>query len=521
LLFGAGTLLGVPAFLYVIRFKGGIMSKALKKGSVILIFLNLLSLVFFIVHVFTDFSSAAGNVFAAAAIAAACADMVYASCIKDRRAVFQMLITALLFVLNFASNYIAGLSAYTFSQNVIGIICLAAVYAVNIIFISAYIKKQKDYKINKWLEIAAFVLSFGLLLSFIAAGLVSLFAKTPINTNTVNLAPVFIILSVFAFSVFRYFNSGLKASEILKYAGAALCIAAIIPYAVTEAAAYKDADAARRSFEAAFGSEESEKYPYSFADEFSGVKTDGWQIKRDVAYYSADSGTDKGLTLRYDVYYPAAEDAHKSVLVNLHGSGGDKDTGNYAHRNKYFASLGYVVYDLQFGDWNEKDTGFAEEMYGAENMLFHIDEFFRYEVNGGNEYGADFSSVFITGVSMGGGLASKYAYSYPNNLDEYGVVLKGIIPVYPGYHPDDEGINNYLNYVDKDSVPCLVIMGRSDCIVRPETVGETLAAYEKADNPNCAAVEISYAGHGSDSLMSGRTNQLLSHYAACFMEKLK
>lgn len=497
------------------------MGKTLKNGSVILILLNLLSLVFFLVHVFAGTSSALSNAFAAFAIAAACADMVFASCIRDIRAVFQMLITAFLFILNFASGYIAGLSAYGPSVNIIGIISLLAVYAVNIIFIAAYIKKQKAYQAGKWTGIGAMVLSSGLLLSFIITGLISLFAKTPINTNTVNLAPVFIILSVFAFSVFRYFSSSLHVSKLLKFTGAVLCIAAIIPYAVTEAAAYKDAGAAKQSFESAFGAEEIVKFPYSFADEFTGIEADGWQIKRDVAYYSADSGTDEGLTLRYDVYYPTAEDAHKSVLVNLHGSGGDKDIGNYAHRNKYFASLGYVVYDLQYGDWNEKSTGYTEEMYSAENMLFHIDEFFRHEANGGNEYGADFSSVFITGVSMGGGLASKYAYSYPNHLDEYGVVLKGIIPVYPGYHPDDEGINNYLNYVTKDSVPCLIVMGTSDCIVRTETVAEAKAAYENAGNPYFAAVEISYAGHGSDSLMSGRTNQLLSYYAECFMEKLK
>lgn len=503
------------------EFKGGIMNKTLKKCSGILVLLNLLSLVFFIVHIFADFPSAISNAFAAVAIAAACADMFFASCIKDIRAVFQMLITAFLFILNFASGYIAGLSAYGLSVNIIGMVSVPAVYAVNIIFIAAYIKNQKNYKANKWLSIAASVLSSGLLLSFIIVGCISLFAKTPINSNTVNLAPVFIILSVFAFSVFRYFNEGLNMPKALKYAGAVLCIAAMLPYAVTEACAYKDAGNAQKSFEAAFGTEESAEYPYSFADEFTGVETKGYQIKRDVTYYSADSGTDKGLTLKYDVYYPTAEDAHKAVLVNLHGSGGDKDIGNYAHRNKYFASLGYVVYDLQYGDWNEKGTGYTNDMYSAENILFHIDEFFRYETNGGNEYGADFSSVFITGVSMGGGLASKYAYSYPNNLNEYGAVLKGVIPVYPGYAPDDEGINNYLNYVTADSVPCLIVMGTSDCIVRTETVAETKAAYEKAGNPYFAAVEISYAGHGSDSLMNGRTNQLVSYYAECFMEKLR
>ena len=51
---------------------------------------------------------------------------------------------------------------------------------------------------------------------------------------------------------------------------------------------------------------------------------------------------------------------------------------------------------------------------------------------------ADWNNLFITGVSMGGTSASRYALSYGNSLDTLeNVTLRGIIPVYPGYSCED------------------------------------------------------------------------------------
>lgn len=490
--------------------------------SIILTMLNIFSLIFFVAYSINRTGIYIENILAVISYIVLCCDLIYASFFRKRSSFIQIILTVLLFILNFTSNYIAGLSIYSPAKNVIGIVSIIAIFAVNILFIALNFKNE-DYKkcnINKNVALLCLAAAIMFLISILIVGLISLFAKTPINTNTVNLAVLFIFLCTAVISLVRIFEDCVELKN-MKTVLFILFIAAVIPFAIIQLSVFADIKQADETFFNVFSEikvkDNMRKMPYSFADEFVGIEMGDFAIQRDVTYYSAQEGIDNGLTLHYDMYYPTDNNAHRAVLVNLHGSGGDKDIGNYAHRNKYFASRGYVVFDLQFGDWNEHNTGFEEEMYSSENMLFHIDKFFE-NLSKNNSINVDLSNVFITGVSMGGGLASKYSYSYDNSLNEYGIVLKGIIPVYPGYSPESDGIDNYLNYVDYDSVPCMVVMGNSDCIVRTQTLSETLEAYKKANNPNCFALEISYAGHGCDSLMTGKSNQLITYYAEQFMQ---
>lgn len=449
-------------------------------------------------------------------------NLISTSLYKVKNSLIQIVLTAILFIINFASNYIAGLSAYTLDKNYIGIISIILIFVINAVFSYINGKKQcKRLEINKKAAIVLYTAGILFLLSILIVGMISLFAKTPVNTNTVNLALLFIVLCSAVLGLLISLSGSFTSKNALFFA-VVMFVLAVVPFSVLQLSVVYDINQANIVF-ADMNVEPDKnmrKLPYSVADEFIGVETNGFEIKRDVVYYTSDKGVDKGLSLRYDMYLPENSSKDTSVLVNIHGSGGDKDTGNYAHRNKYFAGRGYAVFDLQIGDWNESNTGFTEDMYSSENMLFHIDKFFEYLSNH-NDENLNLSSVFITGVSMGGGLAGKYAYSYDNHLDDYGIALKGIIPVYPGYSPEDEGIDNYLNYVDGDSVPTMMVMGVSDCIVRTETVTEMRNAFEGAGNPNCYALEISYAGHGSDSLMTGRTNQMIMYYAERFMENFK
>lgn len=499
------------------------MKRFSKAISILLILLNIISAVFYAVYSLVNISFSCINIFALITYILICVDLLYSSTRKSKRSIALIIFTAFLFTINFASNYIAGLSAYTLEKNYIGIISIILLFLVNALFIFADLKKShKNIEANKTFAILLSAAGIMFLFSIFIVGLISLFAKTPVNTNTVNLSLLFIVLCCAVFALVLILSDGFR-SKNTKMLVSAMFIFAAVPFVILQSSVVFDIKQTNEEFKDINISAENNmrEVPYSLADEFVGIKTDDFEINRDIVYYSSDSGFDNGMTLRCDMYFPENTDDKKSVLVNLHGSGGDKDIGNYAHRNKYFASRGYVVYDLQFGDWNEKGTGFTDDMYGvSENMLFYIDKFFEY-LSKNNEADADLSSVFITGVSMGGGLASKYAYSYDNHLDDYGIQLKGIIPIYPGYHPDNEGIDNYLNYVDKDSVPAMIVMGTGDCIVRPEAVEETKASYDNVNNPNLFALEISYGGHGSDSLMTGRFNQLVMYYAERFMKQMK
>lgn len=502
------------------------MFKHKKAISLSLMILNILSAVFYVVYAFAGVQNHLTNIAAGITFVLLIVNLLYAGLCKTKISIAQIVLTAFLFIINFASNYIAGLSVYTPDKNYIGIVTIVLLFLINALFIFIDLKKSdKPIELNKIISIIIFTAGILFLLSIIIVGLISLFAYTPINTNTVNLSLLLIVLSIAVFSLINITSGNFKSNKlkILIYSIAAVAVVPLVILQLSVAGDMKQADTnLNKIFPTVETAENMRAVPYSFADEFVGIETDDFEIKRDIVYYSSSSGADSGLELRYDMYLPTDENACKSVLVNLHGSGGDKDIGNYAHRNKYFASRGYVVFDLQYGDWNERNTGFNENMYShsSESFLFYIDKFFEF-LSENNDCGADLSSVFITGVSMGGSLTSKYAYSYDNHLDDYGITLKGVIPVYPGYTPDDDGIDNYLNYVDAGTVPTMVVMGESDCIVRPQALGETVDAFSNAGNPNCFPLQISYAGHGSDSLMTGRFNQLFIYYTERFMAELR
>lgn len=498
------------------------MIKNKKYISVMMIILNIFSALFYAVYAFTDIQGNVSNIASAITFLLIIVNFIYAAHFKTKSSIVQIILNAFLFIINFASNYLAGISVYTLDKNYIGIISIILLFVMNALFFISYCKKaEKQIEINKTAPLILTAAGILFLLSIVIVAFISLLAETPINSNTVNLSLLLIVLCSAVYALICVLTGGFH-SNLTKDFACGMFIFAIVSLCVLQSGVKDDILNANAEFHDIdiISEDNMRKIPYSLADEFVGIETAGFEIKRDVVYYSSDEGLDNGLTLRYDMYLPENQNGSSSVLVNIHGSGGDKDIGNYAHRNKYFASRGYIVFDLQIGDWNEKNTGFQADMRTAENMLFHIDKFFEY-LSLNNDMNADLSSVFITGVSMGGTLASKYAYSYDNNLDEYGIELRAIIPVYPGYSPDDEGIDNYLNYVDSDSVPAMIVMGTSDCIVRTETVEETQDAYHNADNPNCFALEISYGGHGSDSLMTGRFNQLVMYYAERFMAQYK
>ncbi len=178
-----------------------------------------------------------------------------------------------------------------------------------------------------------------------------------ISIVAVNLTAV-MISACAAFTALTVYGAGCTGrKKIVVVAAMAACVASVTPFAVIEGTAYGDCKRAELSFAQAFGDIEVEKglsAPYNFALEFVEISTKNYYVEKDKEYFKG-SGVEEGITLRYDAYYPTGES--RGVLINLHGSGGDKDKGNYAHRNKYFASIGYTVFDIQYGDYNEAGTG--------------------------------------------------------------------------------------------------------------------------------------------------------------------
>ncbi|MHA1194399.1 MAG: hypothetical protein ACTSP9_19295, partial [Promethearchaeota archaeon] len=84
---------------------------------------------------------------------------------------------------------------------------------------------------------------------------------------------------------------------------------------------------------------------------FLGFPIKDCNVDVDVLYYDND-----GIKLYFDAYYPKGDGSrlpgNNSVIIKIHGGGwqnGDKSLGNVLVLNKYLASQGYIVFDIQYG----------------------------------------------------------------------------------------------------------------------------------------------------------------------------
>ncbi|WP_018923511.1 alpha/beta hydrolase [Salsuginibacillus kocurii] len=285
--------------------------------------------------------------------------------------------------------------------------------------------------------------------------------------------------------------------------------------------------------------------PFLFPDYFFGINSGEYQLVEDVLYYEGENGVDQGIKLHFDAYLPPAgqEDlpGDRSVLIRIHGGGwttGDKGSMNNAQMNKYFASQGYVVFDVQYGLSNEKKlieyTKVPENIVGGftiDDMVRHIGLFTDYLAEHNSDYGANLDSVFISGGSAGGqltnavglGLASKDFDEFNTNLN-----VKGIIPLYPANGLGDiveiEGKKELLDpdfLVTEDSPPALIFQGTHDGIVPRSVAAAFDQAYKEKDNTNSALLMMPFAGHSSNSYFPGYYSQVFVYYMERFMYQFK
>ncbi|MBN2156612.1 MAG: hypothetical protein JW776_11260 [Candidatus Lokiarchaeota archaeon] len=312
---------------------------------------------------------------------------------------------------------------------------------------------------------------------------------------------------------------------------------------------------ANNRFTTAFGSSwqsipsADEKYmtrtPYSFSKYLLGMHPNDYVVERDVLYYNGSlSGEpkDENITLYFDVYMPTRNTTllpgKNSTLIRFHGGSlqwYDKGLPNMQKMNYYFASQGYVVFDVQYGLYSAEPIPTGNALtpshvmgnFTIDDIMRHVGEFMQYLLNN-NSYGANLNSVFISGGSAGGLLTVTTGFTLVHaNYTFYGglessFAVKGIIPFYPwvqgavGEIAGSPELLEPFKLVDSTSPPCLIFQGNLDHEVEPEETQLLQDAYDSASRP-CATLPFYFAVHVSDMFFEGYYNQIFLYYMERFM----
>ena len=314
---------------------------------------------------------------------------------------------------------------------------------------------------------------------------------------------------------------------------------------------------AKKNFSDAFGDEWQQKIPdeseinyfletpFTIPQYFLGVPPKDCKIGKDITFYE-----DNDLKLKYDVYIPKLNPdnlpGEGSVLIRLHGGGwdiNDKGAGNMLQMNKYFSAQGYIVFDVQYAQY---DIGFnlpntPEYLlgdYSIDDIVKSLGYFTKFLANNSEEYDGDNSSqepnlnldsVFISGGSAGGQLtcalgwgitSGQYTEIFGTNL-----TIKGIIPFYPAngmmkwfnIEVEDNDLGNPERLIDKKSPPCLIYQGTHDILNWFHIAEGIKEKYTEVGRKDCAIIWLPGGGHASDIYFNGYYNLLFLYYMERFM----
>ncbi|MHA1729055.1 MAG: alpha/beta hydrolase [Promethearchaeota archaeon] len=284
--------------------------------------------------------------------------------------------------------------------------------------------------------------------------------------------------------------------------------------------------------------------PFSIPQYFLGISSQNYNYKviSDVTYFNGSESSylvDKHITLCFDVFMPINNGiglpGQNSTLIRIHGGSWrsyDKGLTNGMETNKYFASQGYVVFDIQYGLYSEDPQEkfmtpkHVQGNFTVEDMVRHIGNFTYYLSENANKYGANLNSVFISGGSAGGQLACASALTMASgnfsDLFSRDLNVKGYIPFYPAFRSSDltENFDFWRPQllVNESSPPCLIFQGLQDGLVNPERPQNLSDTYALKGNTECAIIYFPFARHANDLFnFESHFNLVFTYYMERFM----
>ena len=277
--------------------------------------------------------------------------------------------------------------------------------------------------------------------------------------------------------------------------------------------------------------------PYYFTQYFLGVPPKDCAIIKDILFFNGSESSyevDKEILLYFDVYMPLnggiGLPGHNSTLIRFHPGCfefGDKGIGSNIQMNKYFASQGYIVFDVQYG-LRKGNTNFITPEYtqgdfSIADIVRHIGNFTHYFVSHANEFGAKLDSVFFSGASAGGQLVCATAWGISSGLYTQtfnpNLTVKGLVPFYPsnGIFGASDSFSDPTLMIESNSPPCLIYHGKQDGNVPLEISENILNRYMSKGNPKCCILSMPFAGHSSEFYFPGNYNQIFLYFMERFM----
>jgi len=279
------------------------------------------------------------------------------------------------------------------------------------------------------------------------------------------------------------------------------------------------------------------KTPFSTSGYFLGIPAKDCKVKEHIEFYSRE-----GINLHFDAYMPLNNGrdlpGQNSTIIRIHGGGwilGDKGGSDIIPFNKYLASQGYIVFDIQYGLFDTFLTPldpftprYTKGNFNIDDMIQHIGNFTYYITDHAQEYGANLDSVFITGGSSGGHLtcAVALAIASGNYTDIFSssITVKGIVPYYPangamkwfGIDGKEEFKNPEL-LIKSDSPPCLIFQGTHDILNYFSIAINFKDIYLSNGNEKCAILWMPLGGHGCDFYYPGYYIQIFLYYMERFL----
>lgn len=519
-----------------------------KFASWLLIIANLVGISFTAYYAITLKDSLTSNIFGAFLIFLFLANCIFAMVIKRRTGFWYLLFFMLAMIVSLGTNYMVVLPAFYTSIGYIAIVSMLLLFAVAIALAFLEIRGTQEKVLKKQNAFSCFQYAIALL-SVVALIVFTVISYDVLFNKGYSMFELYIggllfYLALIAFGflaiTIRHFifqkEKGKKLS-FSKFLCVALCIltGAFSLYGFSKPMLLSSVNAqqTRTQYINAFGDEfltkSQENYrsvTFSIPAFFMGIKTAGYGNERNVCYFESTQGEDKGIKLSYDVYFPTTPQEKPSpVLIRMHGRGGDIGNGNYSMPNKYFASKGYVVYEIQYGDYLEKqDTPFQRNPnLRIKDLQKYMLEFVRY-AKASNTHNADWKSVFLSGNSFGGMMGDAFALSFDNNpeYDALGITVKGLVPFYPSCNPySTEPTENSTLLVNKNSPPAMFYMGTHDGYVDKNLPYALQYKYAEVGNPRCAVISPQYAGHGSDGYFAGYYMQTHLYFMERFMAQYR